>query len=271
MKQGSSVIVLLVLSIILLTPEAVQAAPAASFLPLSAKSEPLPESGLRATSTGRAAAATIMPVHPAAAALRSALSEEGPDVIVEALFAWAKPATGGSAPGAAELLALYNIFRSVGSLEGIEYWSASRNTMRLFYEISYLTGGPDSSARIEDSVLTTLPAQKETLYARQKDLSFGDNRYRIELQAGSDSIIMTSTNLTTLRYGILPVASPGQLNVRVLAINADDAVLFYAVSSAKAAVVPGVRGKLESSFGNRAAALYAWFSRKAITLWSSRI
>jgi hypothetical protein len=63
-------------------------------------------------------------------------------VVVEASVLWKKPTRG---TPAAELLTLYNIFRSVGSLEGIEYWSASRNTMRLFYEISHLTNGPDST------------------------------------------------------------------------------------------------------------------------------
>jgi hypothetical protein len=236
-------------------------------MPAAAQSGALPETGLRATSTGKSAAPAILPVHPAAAALQAALAEEGPDVIVEALFSWKKPTRG---TPEAELLTLYNIFRAVGSLEGIEYWSASRNTMRLFYEISYLTSGPDSSGRLGDTWLSALPVHRETLYARQKDLSFGDNRYRILLQAGSDHVITTTSNLTTMRYGIIPVAAPGLLNVRVLAINADDGVLFYAVSSAKAAVLPGVRGKLESSFGNRAAALYAWFSRRAEATWPGR-
>jgi hypothetical protein len=248
----------------LLSPAPAAAAPVSSFLPAAALTAPLPETGLRATSTGRSAAPTILPGHPAAAALQKALAEESPDVVVEALFSWQKP---GRADPEAELLTLYNVFRSVGSLEGIEYWSASRNTMRLFYEISHLTSGPDSSGRLGDTWLSALPIHRETLYARQKDLSFGDNRYQILLQAGSDHVITTTSNLTTMRYGIIPVAAPGMLNVRVLAINADDAVLFYAVSSAKAAVLPGVRSKLESSFGNRAAALYTWFIRNAEAAW----
>ena len=236
------------------------AVPVSSFLPTAALTAPLPETGLRATSTGKSAAPAIMPVHPAAAALQKALAEESPDVVVEALFSWKKQSTG---TPEAEMLTLYNIFRSIGSLEGIEYWSASRNTMRLFYEISHLTSGPDSTGRLPDIQLPAIPANRETLYARQKDLSFGDNQYKILLEAGADHVSIATANLTTMRYGIIPVAAPGRLNVRVLAINAEDAVLFYAVSSAKAAVLPGVRGKLESSFGNRAAALYAWFVRNA--------
>ena len=141
--------------------------------------------------------------------------------------------------------------------------------MRLFYEISHLTSGPDSTERVSDTWLQAIPAQKETLYARQKDLSFGDNRYQISLEAGSDYVTNATSNLTGMRYGLIPVASPGMLNVRVLAVNAEDGVLFYVVSSAKAAILPGIRGKLENSFGNRAAAIYAWFTRQAQLTWPS--
>jgi hypothetical protein len=272
MKHGYSaatsaplvIVLFTVLSIALFSPVQSYAAPLSSFLPTTALDTPLPESGLRATSTGRSAAPAIMPVHPVSASLRTALAGENPDVVVEALFSWEKPTRG---TPEAELLTLYNIFRSVGTLEGIEYWSASRNTMRLFYEISHLTSGPDSTDRVPDSWLAAIPVNNETLYARQKDLSFGDNRYRITLQSGTDYVTNATSNLTSMRYGIIPVASPGMLNVRVLAINADDAVLFYAVSSARAALLPGIRGKLENSFGNRAAAIYTWFARRAEASW----
>ncbi|MGD9941274.1 MAG: DUF6675 family protein [Clostridia bacterium] len=275
MKHGSSAAVsaplfmalFMALSIALFSPVQLYALPLSSFLPADAMAAPLPETGLRATSTGRSAAPSIMPVHPVSADLREALAGENPDVVVEALFSWKKPTRG---TPEAELLTLYNIFRSVGTLEGIEYWSASRKTMRLFYEISHLTSGPDSTDQVPDSWLPAIPVDMETLYARQKDLSFGDNRYRILLQAGADYVTNATSNLTGMRYGIIPVAAPGMLNVRVLAINADEAVLFYAVSSAKAALLPGIRGKLENSFGNRAAAIYAWFARRAEATWPGR-
>ena len=262
--KATSTAMFFALFLALCSPVPAMAAPLSSFLPPATLAKPLPETGLRATSTGKSAAPAIMPVHPASGALQKALAEENPDVVVEALFSWNKP---DRSDPEAELLTLYNIFRSIGSLEGIEYWSASRNTMRLFYEISHLISGPDDTERLPDTWLPAIPLHRETLFARQKDLSFGDNHYQIFLEAGTDHVSITTSNLTTMRYGIIPVAAPGRLNVRVLAINADDAVLFYAVSSAKAAVLPGVRGKLENSFGNRAAALYAWFVRNAERAW----
>jgi hypothetical protein len=218
---------------------------------------------LRAASVGKGAAISIAPDHPAAAGIRAELAGEQPDVVVEALFLWKKPK---NAALEDEKLAAYNILRSVGSLTGIEYYSASRKAMRLFYEYSSLVSGPDGKTAVADSVLGALPSS-ETLYARQKDLSFGDNIYRYVFAAGDDYVRSLSVNLGTMRYGIIPVTQAEGLRVRSLALFTDDAIIFYAVSSAKATVVPGVRGKLEDSFGNRAQAIYTWFAAKAALAW----
>jgi hypothetical protein len=215
----------------------------------------------------------LLPNHPAATSIKDAIAAESPDIIVEALFFWPKPtgtelATGTTRAQTTELLTIYNILRAAGSLQGIEYWSASRRAMRLFYETSHLIASPENDAAVPDSMLPTLPPVAETLYARQKDLSFGDNRYKIVMGSGPDHIQSHSVNLTQMRYGILPVASPGNLSVRILVINGDDALLFYLLSSARAAMVPGMRGKLESSFGNRATAIYNWFAGKAGLAWT---
>ena len=71
---------------------------------------------------------------------------------------------------------------------------------------------------------------------------------------------MKSSNLTRMSYGIVPVLAPGALATRLLVIQAEDAILFYAVSGASA---PGIfTGKLEESFFNRAEALFRWFAAK---------
>ncbi|TFG81491.1 MAG: hypothetical protein E4H20_09710 [Spirochaetales bacterium] len=249
---------------LLLAPVAEAGAlPVSSYLPPEAIVSLAAGEGLRASSVGAAAALTLAPNHPAARAMAVDLASEKPDVVVEALLLWKKPH---SANPTAEHLAVYNILRSVGSLTGIEYYSASRKKMRLFYDYSSLVTGPDGATPVTDRALSALP-RAETLYARQKDLSFGDNIYKLELSSGDDYVRSLSVNLTTMRYGILPVAGSGNLRVRALIIITDDAIVFYAVSSAKATIIPGVRNKLENSFGNRAEAIYEWFSHKADEAW----
>ncbi|PKL09305.1 MAG: hypothetical protein CVV51_04535 [Spirochaetae bacterium HGW-Spirochaetae-7] len=242
-------------------------------VPLSACIEPsvatrlLAGESMRASSAGRSAAPSLAPRHGAAAGTGAALQAEAPDVIVEALFLWKKPRPVDPVAGA---LAVYNVLRAIGSLQGLEYWSASRGAMRLLYEYSSLVAGPDDRTPVRDTHLPSLPADAETLFARQKDLSFGDNIYRVSLSTGPGYTAWNSTNLTGMRYGIVPVASPGVVNVRLLVIDTDEGLIFYTVSSAKAAVLPGVRAKLESSFGNRAEAVYTWFSRELAKAWPAR-
>jgi hypothetical protein len=239
------------------------AAPSSAYLDPAALRSLEAGQELRAASVGRGAGISIAPDHPAAADLRAELAGEQPDVVVEALFLWKKPKMAALED---EKLAAYNILRSVGSLTGIEYYSASRKAMRLFYEHSSLVSGPDGKTAVADGMLVAVP-YSETLYARQKDLSFGDNIYRYVFSSGDDYVRSLSVNLGTIRYGIVPVAQAEGLRVRSLALFTDDAIIFYAVSSAKATVVPGVRGKLENSFGNRAEAIYTWFAAKAALAW----
>jgi len=236
-----------------------QALPATAFLDPALAARLLSGEDVRTSSLGKTAALTLAPKHPAAAAFGPALAAEAPDVVVEAIFLWKHPVV---ADRDKEIVTIYNTLRSIGSLQGIEYWSASRKTMRLFYEYSSLVTGPEDQTPVKDTWLQTLPLLDETLYARQKDLSFGDNRYRIILAHGKDYVTQSSVNLTGMSYGIIPVAGAGAVHVRLLVIPSDDGVIFYAVSTAKATVIPGIRGKLEASFGNRAAAVYAWFTRQ---------
>ena len=218
---------------------------------------------LRRSSTGREAAVAWSPSHPLAAGVQSDLRAEGPDVVVEALYLWKKPR---SAAPATELLTVYNVLRAVGTLQGIEYWSASRNTMRLFYEESWRVVSPEDRARVPDQRVAVVPPA-ETFTVWQKDLSFGGNLNRLDYRTAPDGVLLESVNLTRMYYKFVPMAAPGALKVRVLVLNTDEGILFWAVSSARAAVVPGVRGKLEDSFGNRAEAVFRWFSRNVEEAW----
>jgi hypothetical protein len=212
-----------------------------------------------ATSSGEL---SLLPEHPAGQAIRAAVARDKPSLVVEAVFALKRPMPAQAAAAQAELASVYGILRSLGSLQGIEYYSASRKKMRTFYAESYAIAGPESTTRLADPAFPQVGAipVSETVYAFQRDLSFGANRYRYEYASSPDAILLASTNLTRMSYGIVPVAAPGELSTRLLVIQAEDAILFYAASGARA---PGlVAGKLEDSFANRAEALFRWFSAK---------
>lgn len=221
--------------------------------------------GLFASSSGKNPGLNLAPRHPMAQEMEASIDYEEPSVIVEALFSWQKPH---ASPGAEEeMLAIYNVLRAVGSLEGIEYYSASRKKMRVLYEYSSLIAGANDTKPLADRSLERIPWQAESLFARQKDTTFGDNLYSITMSSATGSVTQVSTNLSQIHLGILPVASAGNIRLRILVLSVDDAVLFYAVSSAKALVIPGIKATLETSFGNRVAAVYSWFSRQLSAAW----
>jgi hypothetical protein len=233
---------------------------AASLLP--------PEAAAQLAAAGKASRSgsgvpAFLPDHPASAAIRSAIAAENPSLLVEAVFTLPRPRPANAAARATELASIYGILRSLGSLQGIEYYSASRKTMRTLYAESYIVDGPETKVRLSDPVFPapgSIPAS-ETVYAVQRDLSFGENTYRYEYDTFSDGVLLKSTNITRMSYGVLPALSSGALATRLFVIQADDAIIFYAESGANA---PGIlKGRLEESFANRADALFKWFAAKA--------
>lgn len=220
--------------------------------------------------SGRNPALELLPAHPSSVGIRDRLAAEGPNLVVEALFFLPYPAGGPAPDREASKLLIYNILRSVGSMEGIEYYSASRETMRLFYERSSLVSGPDGALAVHDEWKTRYPAS-ETVYARQKDLSFGDNLYRMDFSIFADGLLHSVTNLTAMKYGLLTIARPEAVRTRSLILPVNEGWVFYVVTSTNTVMLPGLRSKLESSFGNRARAVFDWFRAQAVLHWAEAL
>jgi hypothetical protein len=104
-----------------------------------------------------------------------------------------------------------------------------------------------------------LPASL-TLYVRQNDLTFGDNVYRYYFVVTQDAVIFTQENVTAMSYGMIPVIGRGNLRSVLAIIDCGDAVLIYAVSMARASSIPGMGGRINNSFTNRAEAILKWLT-----------
>jgi len=252
------------LALLILSTSSAGAEPLAAFVQPVMATRLATGASISLASSGKTAALSLAPAHPASQVMKSAVSAESPDIVVEALFLLKMLHTGSPV---SENLAVYNVLRSISTLQGIEYYSASRKKIRLLYEYSSLIAGPDDQTPVRDTRVDRIPPDQATLHARQKDTTFGDNRYRILLSGGPGFVTQQSTNLTRLSLGIMPVAAPGAVNVRLLIILVDEGLLFYVASSARATLVPGVRSTLEASFGNRATAVFNWFSRELTATW----
>jgi hypothetical protein len=185
-----------------------------------------------------------------------------PSFFVENLSLYRKPSTQARSWTERERTALYNESLALSSLAGIQYYSASRKEMRTFYETSIVVGGSDGKNPLPDPVYTVPPSQL-VIYARQKDLSFGDNVYRYEYHARSDSLVFVQENLTSMNYGIIPAVGKNKLRSMVAVFDAGEYLLIYIVSMAKAASLPGMGERVGNSFSTRAEAILKWFNSQA--------
>ncbi|MDR1972093.1 MAG: hypothetical protein LBQ46_09240 [Treponema sp.] len=197
------------------------------------------------------------------AVLERLQGELGGGVMAESLARWEKPASASRGTWSeAERTALYNKALALSSLEGIQYYSASRGAMRTFYEESHVIDGPNTKREIPDPSFSS-PPPSFTLYTRQKDLTFGNNLYQYQYLAGQDSLIFIQENLTTLTVGIIPAVGKHKLRSLVAVIDAGDCLLIYAASLAKASSFPGLGERIGNSFTNRALAILDWFDSQA--------
>jgi hypothetical protein len=158
------------------------------------------------------------------------------------------------------MLKLYNILRSISTMEGIEYYSASRDRMRIFYEESYAIDGPDSRNRIADPLVTTIPS-RDRVYAFQKDSSFGSNVQRIDYLRGGSDFLLLMENTTTMVYKVVPLVTPGNLRTFVLIRprREDGVIDFYGNIGVRVPALFGMRDRARDSFHNRIIAIHDWF------------
>ena len=186
-----------------------------------------------------------------------------PSVMVETLHIYTKPpAAGKDAWSSQEEVNLYNGILALSTLKGLQYYSRSHGAMRTLYETSSVIDGPSGNMPLPDPVYSEPPAEL-TVFARQKDSSFGDNVYQYDYHTAPGALIFIQKNLTSLTYGIIPAIRKNNLRSVFAVFDAGNYLLVYAVSMAKAASVPGMNSRVGDSFANRANAIFNWFSDQA--------
>jgi hypothetical protein len=158
--------------------------------------------------------------------------------------------------------ALFNGILALSTLTGLQYYSASRKTMRTFYETSWVIDGPDTKQALEDPFYRQ-PPREVVLYARQKDLTFGDNIYQYTYYAQPDGLVFIQQNYTSLTVRIIPAVSKDNLRSVVAIIDAEEYLLVYIASMAKAVSFPGMNQQVGRSFSTRADAILQWFTAQA--------
>ena len=196
--------------------------------------------------------------------------ELDPGIMVETLHIYEKPREAQTSVwSAGEEAALYNSVLALSTLAGLQYFSASRGVMRTFYETSSVIDNPTAKKPLPDPVYTRPPAEL-TVYARQKDLTFGDNIYQYDFYSSPGIMIFVQQNLTALTAGIIPAVGKNKLRSVVAVLDAGEYILIYAASMAKTVALPGMKERVGNSFANRAEAVLHWFKGQADKAFAKR-
>lgn len=182
------------------------------------------------------------------------LREMAPKLGAEVLFLVDAPA------GAGELSPrLFRELQAISTMEGIDYYSASRDRMRILFHESYVIDDPESRNRIRDPRPARVPARDE-LYVFQRDSSFGSNVLELSYTANQESVRVRMRNLTQMYYmGFIPAVGPHELMLNLVVHPMGEKLLFYGNSAANPISLLGMEARVRRSFTNRLVALYEWF------------
>lgn len=157
-----------------------------------------------------------------------------------------------------------NLLLELSTLEGLEYYSASRDTMRTLFVQSYAIDGPETGNRIEDPVVDEIPADgRGTLF--QEDKTFGKNKLAITYRVTPLTIHLMTENITRFSWGLIPLIKPGRMHMHIVIHMGENFILYYGNVGAKALRIRALEKRISDSFYNRLVALQGWFEGKLDT------
>lgn len=160
------------------------------------------------------------------------------------------------------LAALSRVLNSVHSMEGLEYWSASRQRARTLYAEAWRIDSPATRARLPDPAAPpSTPGDAYSFYAWLRDLTFGGNVFRFDIAVGPASVLMLDENVSPIRYLLVPIVAPGGMKSRVHVIPCEEGLLVHFFSTIDVSDFAAKR--VFESAGNKALAVLGWFAKEA--------
>jgi hypothetical protein len=155
---------------------------------------------------------------------------------------WVPPAcTGWSGSGFSTLVAtaarfgdtsgMESLIRHVGAisqLSGIRYWSTSQKRWQKLILDAFAVVGPASDRRRAD-FSPTETTQGAFLYFQQSDNLSGRAAYRLRVSSASaDRLVFETENVSTIRYLLVPLFQPGEIqSVYFLQLEAPGVWTYY--------------------------------------------
>lgn len=152
------------------------------------------------------------------------------------------------------------VLRSVSTMQGMKYFSTTKNKTLVLYEKAYMIEGENSKKKIAD--LNTGNADGQISYCYQKDNSFGDIFYRLNYYQGEKNMLAVFTTTSTIGIGPFKAIAPENLKIFIFVEDKGDEILLYLFTDLDSAKYPGIKGQITESMTSRLDAVYNWFIKQ---------
>jgi len=187
---------------------------------------------------------------------------------------WAPPAcTGWTTPGFSTLAVTVARFRhtsaaagllrrigAISELKGVRYWSTTHKQWRALILEAYAVSGPGHDQRRADFSPDEIGHEQAVYFLQQDNLS-GKATYRMRiLSVSPDRIVFDMENVSTMKYFLLTMFPPGEMqSIYYLERESDDVWRYYSISRSGKMASSLTAGHDASSI-NRAVAYYRYLA-----------
>jgi len=205
----------------------------------------------------------LLPDTPLSASIGKQMGEADLNIGIEMLRfmcnSWF-PSAYRNAPINERQLTLYNILRSISTLQGLTYYSASRDEFRTLFEESWAIASLRKSREALPDPIVDDIIPLDTILIHQKDKSFGNNQSKVTYRVVGRDMSIAIENLTPMRYkGLVRVVNPGNMQIRIIVIPVQEGLLVYGAMAAETLNVKSFLKRAQSSFTNRIIAITQWY------------
>ena len=149
------------------------------------------------------------------------------------------------------------VLRSVSNMQGMKYFSSTKNKTLVLYEKAYMIDGQNSKKKIDDQNAGN--ADGQTSYCYQKDNSFGDIFYKLNYYQKDNTMLAVFTTTSWIGIGPIKAIAPENLKIFIYVEDVEDEILLYLCTDLDSAKFPGIKGQITESMTARMDAVYKWF------------
>ena len=148
---------------------------------------------------------------------------------------------------------------AISELAGVRYWSTTHQQWRTLVANAYALTSFQFGQRREDFTPDEMK-EGNVLYFEQVDNLSGKAIYRMHIaRASADHLVINVENVSTIRYLLIPVLHPGEIqSICFLDRESDDVWRYYSIVRTGKSANALIAGN-ESSAVNRAVAFYRHF------------